>query len=101
MYGVARMPDTVHRKKLLFGWLPQKRSAHGAKLCWWDKVHQYLKQCKISETSWYLEAQDHTKWRAICSAGLNQHVMAPLSANHLSMSVPPAITLFKGQTQCQ
>ena len=77
---VARMPDIRHPKKLLFGWLPQKCPAHGAKLRWRDKVHRDLKQCKISELSWYMEAQDHTRWRAICSAGLDQHVMAPPSA---------------------
>ena len=41
------MPDTRHPKKLLFGYLLQKCSAHMAKLCWWDKVHQNLKQRKI------------------------------------------------------
>ena len=29
---VARMPGTRHPKMLLFGWLPQKCPAHGAKL---------------------------------------------------------------------
>ena len=77
---VARIPDIRHPKKLLFDWLPQKHPAHGAKLRWRDKVHWDLKQCKISESSWYMEAQDRTRWRAICSAGLDQHVMAPPSA---------------------
>ena len=77
---VARMPDARHPKKLLFDWLPQKRPAHGAKLRWQDKVRRDLKQCKISETSWYMEAQDHIRWRAACSAGLTQHIMVPLSA---------------------
>ena len=76
---VARMPDTRHPKQMLFGWLPQKHPAHGAKLRWWDKVCQDLKKYKISEPSWYMDAQDRTRWKAICSAGLNQHVMAPLS----------------------
>ena len=30
-------------KKLLFGWLPQTRPAHGAKLRWRDKVRQDLR----------------------------------------------------------
>ena len=71
---VARMPDTRHPKKLLFGWLSQKCPAHGVKLRWWDKVRQ---ECGICESSWYMEAQDHTRWRTICCDGLNQHVMAP------------------------
>ena len=48
---VARMPDTRHSKQMLFGWLPQKHPAHGAKLRWRDKVRQDLKKCKISESS--------------------------------------------------
>ena len=43
----AWMPDTRHPKKQLFGWLPQKCPAHGAKLRWQDKIHQDLKKCKI------------------------------------------------------
>ena len=74
---VARMPDTRHPKKLLFGWLSQKRPAHGVKLRWRDKVRQDLKKCGICESSWYMEAQDRTKWRTICCDGLNQHVMVP------------------------
>ena len=35
---VARMTDTRYPKRLLFGWLPQKRPAHGVKLHWRDKV---------------------------------------------------------------
>ena len=65
---------------MLFGWLPQKRPAHGAKLCWRDKVRQDLKKCKLaSHHGIVMDAQDCTRWKAICSAGLNQHVMAPPS----------------------
>ena len=78
---VARMSDTRHPKQMLFGWLPQKCPAHGAKLCWQDKVRQDLKKCKISESSWYKDAQDRIRWKAIYSAGLNQHMMAPLFDN--------------------
>ena len=39
---VARMSDTRHPKKLLFGWLLQKHPAHEAKLRWWDKICQDL-----------------------------------------------------------
>ena len=75
---VVRMPDTRHPKKLLFGWLLQKRPAHGARLCWQDKICQDLKKCGISESSWYLEAQDSTRWRTICTEGLNLHVVVQL-----------------------
>ena len=64
-------------KKLLFGWLSQKRPAHGVKLRWRDKVRQDLKKCRICESSWYMEAQDRTRWRTICCDGFNQHVMVP------------------------
>ena len=52
---VDRMPDTRHPKQLLFGWLPQKR------LHWQDKVRQDLKKCRISESSWYMDAQDRAR----------------------------------------
>ena len=48
---VAQMSDTRHPKQMLFGWLPQKRPAHGAKLCWRDKVHQDLKSVKSALAS--------------------------------------------------
>ena len=41
---VTRMSDNRHPKKLSFGWLPKKCPAHGAKLCWRDKVRQDLKK---------------------------------------------------------
>ena len=75
---VVRMPDTRHPKKLLFGWLLQKRPAHGARLRWQDKIRQDLKKCGISESSWYLEAQDRTRWRTIYTEGLNLHVVVQL-----------------------
>ena len=68
---VARMPDTRHPKKLLFGWLLQKRPAYGAELCWWDKILPNLKKCGISKSLWYMEVQDHTRWRTIDTKGLN------------------------------
>ena len=72
------MSENRYPKKLLFSWLSQKRPAHGTKLHWWDKVHQDLKKCGIDETSQYKEAQDRTRWRSLCTYGLDKHVMAPL-----------------------
>ena len=74
---ITLMSDVQHSKRLLFGWFPQKRPAHGAKLRWWDKVHQDLKKCGITESSWYAEAQDRAKWKSLCQSELSQHVMAP------------------------
>ena len=74
---VARMSDVRHPKRLLFGWFPQKRPAHSAKLRWRDKVRQDLKKCGITESSWYVEAQDRAKWKSFCQSRLFQHVMAP------------------------
>ena len=68
---VARMPDTRHPKKLLFGWLLQKHPAYGAELHWRDKTLSNMKKCGISESLWYMEAQDHTRWRTIGTKGLN------------------------------
>ena len=36
----ARMDDVRIPKRLLFGWLPRSRPAHGAKLRWRDKVRK-------------------------------------------------------------
>ena len=74
---VARMSDSRHPKRLLFGWFPQKRPAHGVKLRWRDKVRQDLKKCGIDETSWYAKAQDRAGWLSRCGVGLDKHLMAP------------------------
>ena len=55
---VARMEDCRLPKRLMFGWLPQKRPAHGTKQRWRDRVRKDLKQFRIEESSWYHEAQD-------------------------------------------
>ena len=71
---IARMSDTRHPKKLLFGWFPQKHPAHGTKLCWRDKVCQDIKKCGIVEASWYKEAQDRASWCSLCTYGLDNRV---------------------------
>ena len=67
---VARMEDCRLPKRLMFGWLPQKRPAHGTKQRWRDRVRKDLKQFRIEESSWYHEAQDRDQWRAVCKEGL-------------------------------
>ncbi len=44
---VARMGEDRLPKKLLFGWLPQKRPAHGTKMRWRDKIRSDLKSFNI------------------------------------------------------
>ena len=41
---VARMKDNRTPKRLLFGWLPQRKPAHGTKLRWRDGVRKDLKK---------------------------------------------------------
>ena len=67
---VARMDDCRLPKKLLFGWLPQRRPAHGTKLRWRDRVRKDLKHFGIEESSWFHEAQDRSHWRALYKKGL-------------------------------
>ena len=67
---VARMEDPRIPKKLLFGWLPQKRPTHGTKLQWRDRVRKDLKHFGIDEDSCFHVAQDRGHWRAVCKEGL-------------------------------
>ena len=67
---VARMKDCRLPKRLMFGWLPQKRPAHGTKQRWRDRVRKDLKQFRIEESSWFQVAQDRDQWRAVCTEGL-------------------------------
>ena len=67
---LARMDDNRIPKKLLFGWLPQRRPAHGTKLRWRDKVRRDLKKFNIDKSSWYNVPQERGRWRAQCRTGL-------------------------------
>ena len=67
---VARMDDCRLPKRLLFGWLPQRRPAHGTKQRWRDRVRKDLKHFGIEESSWFHEAQDRGHWRAVCKKAL-------------------------------
>ncbi len=46
---VARMEEERLPKRLLFGWLPQHRPAHGTKMRWRDKVRRDLKTFHTEE----------------------------------------------------
>ena len=69
---VARMEEDRIPKRLLFGWLPQRRPAHGTKTRWRDRVRKDLKRFGIAESirSWYRVAQERGCWRGKCHAGL-------------------------------
>ena len=68
---VARMEEEDRiPKRLLFGWLPQRRPAHGTRMRWRDRVRKDLKRFGIAESSWYKVAQERGCWRGKCHAGL-------------------------------
>ena len=72
---VARMENNRLPKQLLFGWLPQRRPAHGTKLRWKDKVRKDLKRLNIEESRWYQIAQDRNQWRSKCVHAQESHTM--------------------------
>lgn len=55
---VARMNEDRIPKRMLFGWLPQQRPAHGTKMRWRARVRKDLKKFGIEEGSWYKVAQE-------------------------------------------
>lgn len=67
---VARMDDHRLPKKILFGWLPQRRPAHGTKMRWRDRVRKDMKKFCIEEGNWFRLAQDRSGWRGCCRTGL-------------------------------
>ena len=67
---VARIDEDRIPKRMLFGWLPQQRPAHGTKMRWRDRARKDLKKFGIEEGSWYKVAQDRGSWRERCHVGL-------------------------------
>ena len=67
---VARMDDDRIPKRMLFGWLSQRRPAHGTKMRWRDRARKDLKKFGIEEGSWYRVAQERGSWRERYRAGL-------------------------------
>ena len=66
------MKDDRLPKQILFGWLPQKRPAHGVRMRWRDRVRKDLKNFYIKEKNWFEIAQDRGEWKAMCKKGLHQ-----------------------------
>ena len=61
---VARMPEDRLPVRLLFGWLPSTRPAHGPRLRWKDRVSSDLQ--KLHAQNWFEAAQNQREWRIIC-----------------------------------
>ena len=55
---VARMSEERIPKNVLFGWLPQRRPAHGTKMRWRDRVRRDLRKFHIDENTWFKECQE-------------------------------------------
>ncbi len=66
---VAQMDE-----ELLFGWLPERRPAHGTKLRWSDRMRKDLRSFNIDEMTWYVTAQNRGNWRGKCAAGLEDAI---------------------------
>ena len=67
---LARMEVDRLPKRLLFGWLPQRRPAHGPKMRWRDRVRKDMQKFNIAESRWFSVAQDRDSWRWKCKEGL-------------------------------
>ncbi len=55
---VVQMDEERILKKLLFGWLPERRPAYRTKLRWRDRVRKDLRSFNIDEKMWYVTAQN-------------------------------------------
>ena len=60
---VARMSEERIPKKVLFGWLPQRRPAHGTKMRWHDRIRRDLRKFHIDENTWFKVCQERAVWR--------------------------------------
>ena len=67
---MARMNEDRLPKKILFGWLPQRRPRYGTKLRWRDRARKDIKRFSIDESCWFTIAQDRSRWRGMCKKGL-------------------------------
>ena len=65
-------------KQLLFGELPKKRPAHGAKRRWRDVAAADVKSVGVSD-KWYDQAQDRRAWRVVSRDGIETLVYRPAS----------------------
>ena len=84
---VARMDEDRISKRMLFGWLPQRRPAHGTKMRWRDRVR---KKFGIEEGSWYKVAQERGGWRGRCRVGLEDATEKRIQEDELKKRRKPA-----------
>ena len=61
---VARMPADRLPPQLLFGWLEERRPAHGPRLRWKDRISADLKALSVRD--WFHTAQERQQWREVC-----------------------------------
>ena len=81
------------QKRILFGWLPQKRPAHGVRLRWRDKVRQDFKSLSINDSLWYQQTQDRSLWKQLSYAGMENLLTVPRS--HHSFHCPTCPRSFR------
>jgi hypothetical protein len=84
---VARMSEERIPKKVLFGWLPQRRPAHGTKMRWRDRVRKDLKKFHIDERSWFEVCQERVVWRRKCWDGCREATVERLAEDERRRSV--------------
>ena len=84
---VARMSEERIPKKVLFGWLPQRRPAHGTKMRWRDRVRRDLRKFRIDENTWFKESQERAVWRRKCRDRLRETTKERLAEDEVRRSV--------------
>ena len=65
---VSRMSDDRLPKKLLFGWLPQRRPAHEPQLRWRGRVTAHLKQLGVAYFAGQGSMEKHLPFRGGATA---------------------------------
>ena len=91
---VAHMPDDRIPKRILFGWLPMARPAHGVKLRWRDKVKQDLRNFSINDCLWYQQAQDRDLWKQLSNGGVENLLAVPHSKPNSLISLSDLSKVF-------
>ena len=86
-----RIPDDYILKRVLFGWPPRARPAHGVKLPWKDKVRQDLKNFSINDCLWYQQVQDRDLWKQLINGGVENLLAALHSEPNSSLSDLPKV----------
>ena len=84
---VARMSEERIPKKVLLGWLPQRRPAHGTKMRWHDRVRRDLRKFHIDENTWFKECQERAVWLRKCRDGLREITKERLAEDEVRRSV--------------